>query len=321
MALTDAALRPPLDPAALNARLVRPGGLWREIRVIEETGSTNAVLLGEARAGAAEGLVLVAESQTAGRGRLGRSWSSPPRAALTCSVLLRPAGVPPPARAWLPLLTGIAVAAALRAEAGVAAGLKWPNDVLVGDRKIAGILAEVHGDAVVAGVGLNVTLTRAELPVPTATSLLLENAACLDRGRLLAAVLTELASRYTAWAAGPHAAAPGAGAPPPQSPVPASPVPASPVPASPAPASPAPASPAPASPVPASPVPASPVPASLRAEYLRWCVTIGREVRVELPGGALLTGTATDVDEAGRLAVRTGPGSTLVGAGDVVHVR
>jgi hypothetical protein len=114
-------------------------------------------------------------------------------------------------------------------------------------------------------------------------------------------VLTELASRYTAWAAGPHAAAPGAGAPPPQSPVPASPVPAS--------------------PAPASPVPASPVPASLRAEYLRWCVTIGREVRVELPGGALLTGTATDVDEAGRLAVRTGPGSTLVGAGDVVHVR
>jgi BirA family biotin operon repressor/biotin-[acetyl-CoA-carboxylase] ligase len=301
MALTDAALRPPLDPAALNARLVRPGGLWREIRVIEETGSTNAVLLGEARAGAAEGLVLVAESQTAGRGRLGRSWSSPPRAALTCSVLLRPAGVPPSARAWLPLLTGIAVAAALRAEAGVAAGLKWPNDVLVGDRKIAGILAEAHGDAVVAGVGLNVTLTRAELPVPTATSLLLENAACLDRGRLLAAVLTELASRYTAWAAGPHAAAPGAGAPPPQSPVPASPVPAS--------------------PAPASPAPASPVPASLRAEYLRWCVTIGREVRVELPGGALLTGTATDVDEAGRLAVRTGPGSTLVGAGDVVHVR
>jgi BirA family biotin operon repressor/biotin-[acetyl-CoA-carboxylase] ligase len=206
-------------------------------------------------------------------------------------VLLRPAGAPPPARAWLPLLTGIAVAAALRAEAGVAAGLKWPNDVLVGDRKIAGILAEVHGDAVVAGVGLNVTLTRAELPVPTATSLLLENAACLDRGRLLAAVLTELASRYTAWAAGPDAAAPGGGALPAESPAAESP--------------------------PAESPPAE----SLRAEYLRWCVTIGREVRVELPGGALLTGTATDVDEAGRLAVRTGPGSTLVGAGDVVHVR
>jgi BirA family biotin operon repressor/biotin-[acetyl-CoA-carboxylase] ligase len=174
--------------------------------------------------------------------------------------------VAPAARAWLPLPTGIAVAAALRAEAGVAATLKWPNDVLVDGRKIAGILAEAHGDAVVAGVGLNVTLTRAELPVPTATSLLLENAACLDRERLLAAILTELASRYTAWTADPD-------------------------------------------------------PAGLRAEYLRWCVTVGREVRVELPGGAALAGTATDVDETGRLAIRTGPGTTLVGAGDVVHVR
>jgi len=263
----DAALRrPPLDADALNTRLVRPGGLWREIRVTGETGSTNADLLAEARAGAAEGLVLVAETQTGGRGRLGRSWSSPPRAALTVSVLLRPAAVPPAARPWLPLLTGIAVAAALRDEAGVTAGLKWPNDVLVADRKIAGILAEAQGDAIVAGVGLNVTLTRAELPVPTATSLLLENAACLDRERLLAAVLTELAGRHTAWAAGPDAAA-------------------------------------------------------LRAEYLRWCVTVGREVRVELPGGTLLTGTATDVDATGRLAVRTSSGTELVGAGDVVHVR
>ena len=272
MALPDADLRdaapprPPLDPAALTARLVRPGGLWREIRVTGETGSTNADLLAEARAGAAQGLVLVAETQTAGRGRLDRSWSSPPRSALTVSVLLRPVAVPPAARAWLPLLTGISVAAALRAEAAVTATLKWPNDVLVADRKIAGILAEAHGSAIVAGVGLNVTLTGAELPVPTATSLLLENAACLDRERLLAAVLTELASRYTAWAARPEAAA-------------------------------------------------------LRAEYLRWCVTVGREVRVERPGRPLLTGTAADVDETGRLAVRTGSGTTMVGAGDVVHVR
>ena len=209
MALPDATLRrPPLDAAALSARLVRPGGLWREIRVTGETGSTNADLLQEARAGAAEGLVLVAETQTAGRGRLGRSWSSPPRAALACSVLLRPAAVPPAARGWLPLLTGIAVAAALRAEAGVPAGLKWPNDVLVADRKIAGILAEAHDDAIVVGIGLNVTLTAAELPAPSATSLLLEGAACLDRERLLAATLTGLADRYRTWAAGPGAAGP-----------------------------------------------------------------------------------------------------------------
>ena len=277
MALPDAALRPPLDAAALNARLVRPGGLWREIRVTPETGSTNADLLREAQAGAGEGLVLVAETQTAGRGRLGRSWSSPPRAALACSVLLRPAAVPPAARAWLPLLTGIAVAAALRAEAGVPAGLKWPNDVLVADRKIAGILAEAHGDAIVVGIGLNVTLTAAELPVPGATSLLLEGAACLDRERLLAAVLTGLADRYGTWAAaGPGGA--GAGG-------------------------------------------TGPGAGGLRAEYLRWCVTVGCEIRVEMPAGPPLTGTAADVDETGRLAVRTGSGITLVGAGDVVHVR
>jgi BirA family biotin operon repressor/biotin-[acetyl-CoA-carboxylase] ligase len=184
--------------------------------------------------------------------------------------------VPPSARAWLPLLTGIAVAAALRAEAGVTASLKWPNDVLAAGRKIAGILAEAHGDAIVAGIGLNVTLTAAELPVPTATSLLLERAACLDRERLLAAMLTELAGRYTAWAAGQDPTAAGTGA-----------------------------------------LRAE----SLPAEYLRWCVTVGRQVRVELPGGALLTGTATDVDTTGRLAVRTESGTTLVGAGDVVHVR
>jgi BirA family transcriptional regulator, biotin operon repressor / biotin---[acetyl-CoA-carboxylase] ligase len=189
--------------------------------------------------------------------------------------------VPPSAWAWLPLLTGIAVAAALRAEAGVTASLKWPNDVLVADRKIAGILAEAHGDAIVAGVGLNVTLTAAELPVPTATSLLLERAACLDRERLLAAMLTELAGRYTAWAAGQDPTAAGTGA------------------------------------LRAESLRAE----SLRAEYLRWCVTVGREVRVKLPGGALLTGTATDVDTTGRLAVRTASGTTLVGAGDVVHVR
>ena len=264
--------RPPLDAAALNASLVRPGGLWREIRVTAETGSTNADLLREARAGAAEGLVLVAETQTAGRGRLGRSWSSPPRAALACSVLLRPVAVPPAARAWLPLLTGIAVAAALRAEAGVAAGLKWPNDVLVADRKIAGILAEAHGDAIVVGIGLNVTLTAAELPVPGATSLLLEGAACLDRGAAAGGRAHRAGRPVRDLGRRPWPrAGPGAG--------------------------------------------------GLRAEYLRWCVTVGREIRVELPAGPPLTGTAADVDETGRLAVRTGSGTTLVGAGDVVHVR
>ena len=102
--------RRPLDAAELRGRLVTAGGLWRDVRVVPQTGSTNADLLEEARAGAAEGLVLVAEEQTAGRGRLGRAWSAPPRAALIFSVLLRPADVPAARLGWLPLLTGVAVA-------------------------------------------------------------------------------------------------------------------------------------------------------------------------------------------------------------------
>jgi BirA family transcriptional regulator, biotin operon repressor / biotin---[acetyl-CoA-carboxylase] ligase len=258
--------RPPLDADELRRRLIRPGGLWRDVRVVPETGSTNADLLEAARNGAPEGLVLVAEAQTAGRGRLGRVWSSPPRAALIFSVLLRPADVPPARRGWLPLLTGAAVASAVREHTHVPASLKWPNDVLVAERKLAGILAEAHSDAVVTGVGLNVTLSPAELPVPTATSLLIEDAASTDRGGLLVAILTELDGRYQAWRADPDAA-------------------------------------------------------GLRQDYLRWSATVGRDVRVELPGGALLTGTAEDVDDVGRLVVRT-PGTLVrVGAGDVVHVR
>ena len=130
---------------------------------------------------------------------------SPPRAALTFSVLLRPAAVQPGERGWLPLLTGVAVAAALRAEAAVPAVLeKWPNDVLIGERKLAGILAEAHGDAIVVGVGLNVTSGPAELAVPTATSLRLEGAAA-GREALLEAILAGLAGRYRAWCAAPGA--------------------------------------------------------------------------------------------------------------------
>src|SRR5262249_51196772 len=92
-----------LDVTEITNVLVRPGGLWREIRVVGETGSTNADLLAQAGADAAEGLVLVAEAQTAARGRLGRRWTSPPRAALTFSVLLRPRGVPPALLGWAPL--------------------------------------------------------------------------------------------------------------------------------------------------------------------------------------------------------------------------
>jgi BirA family biotin operon repressor/biotin-[acetyl-CoA-carboxylase] ligase len=138
--------RPPLDGAALDAALTRDSTLWRGLEVVEEVGSTNAVLLtraGEDEAeGGAEGIVLVAEHQAAGRGRLDRTWVSPPRAGLTVSVLLRP-GVPAARRAWLPLLTGVALAESVGELTGARASLKWPNDLLAADgRKLAGILAE-----------------------------------------------------------------------------------------------------------------------------------------------------------------------------------
>ena len=201
---TDDAERPPLDGVALTKQVVHPGGLWSEVLVVARTGSTNTDCAARARAGAPEGLVLAAEEQTAGRGRLGRTWLSPPRAALTFSVLLRPASVPPARRGWLPLLAGVATATAVRHVSGLDAWLKWPNDLLLGPRKLAGILAEQSGDAVIVGIGVNVSAARAELPVTgaaalPATSLLLEGSASLDRERLLREILAEIERWYQAW--------------------------------------------------------------------------------------------------------------------------
>ncbi len=196
--------RSPLSGAELTRQIVRPGGLWREVSVVARTGSTNADLVAEARAGAPEGAVLVAEEQTAGRGRMGRGWLSPPRAALTFSVLLRPAGVPAARRGWLPLLAGVAVATAIRQVSALDATLKWPNDVLLRSGKLAGILAEQSGDAVVVGIGVNVSTARHELPAPAgssrpATSLRLEGSPSLDRDLLLGRMLAELERWYLAW--------------------------------------------------------------------------------------------------------------------------
>lgn len=181
--------RPPLRPGPL-ARSLAPDG-WR-VEVLAETASTNAVAAERARAGEPAGLVVVAESQTAGRGRLDRTWVSPPRAGLTLSVLLRP-DLPAAQWPWLPLLTGLAVATALRERAEVPAELKWPNDVLVSGRKVCGVLVEVAAPgAAVLGIGLNVTTRAQELPHDGAGSLLLAGAVTTDRAVLLRAVLRSL---------------------------------------------------------------------------------------------------------------------------------
>lgn len=257
--------RPPLSATALSRALIRPGSLWTEVRVVGETGSTNADLAAAAAAGAGEGLVLVGESQSGGRGRLDRVWVSPPQAGLTFSVLLRPT-IPKEQWGWLPLLAGVAVARVIEQVAQVEARVKWPNDVLVGPerRKVAGVLAEVSGEAVVLGIGVNVTTRRVELPVPEATSLVLEGAESTDRMPLLVAVLRSLAEDYAVWLAA----------------------------------------------------------AGIRDSYLQRCETVGRKVRVTLPGGGELTGVAKDVDDAGRLVVVDEYGvHTKIAAGDVTHVR
>jgi len=136
--------RPPLDAARLRASLRPP---FTVIDVVDETTSTNLDLLA-----APAGRVLAAEFQRAGRGRLDRVWSSPPRAGLLFSAVVAPS-VPPSRWGWLPLLTGVAVCDAVATVTGLAVALKWPNDVLIGDRKLAGILVQATATTAVIGSG------------------------------------------------------------------------------------------------------------------------------------------------------------------------
>ncbi|MET7906778.1 biotin--[acetyl-CoA-carboxylase] ligase [Streptomyces avermitilis] len=195
--------RPPLNVASLRRALVREGSLWSSLDVVPVTGSTNTDLAARA-ATLDEGAVLVAEEQTAGRGRLDRQWTAPARSGLFFSVLLKPSEVPVHRWGWIPLLTGVAVATGLSRAAGADTALKWPNDLLVTvggqERKAGGILAERTGeDGVVVGVGINVTLHEDELPVPAAGSLALAGAVSTDRDPLLRAVLRSLERWYGTW--------------------------------------------------------------------------------------------------------------------------
>ncbi|MFF4446752.1 biotin--[acetyl-CoA-carboxylase] ligase [Streptomyces sp. NPDC001502] len=206
--------RPPLNAAALQRALVTGDGLWTSVEVVASTGSTNTDLATRA-AELPEGAVLVAEEQSAGRGRLDRSWVAPARSGLFFSVLLKPGDAVPQERwGWLTLLAGVATATGLSRAAGVDTALKWPNDLLVSvdgeERKTGGILAERVEDGVVLGIGLNVSLTEDELPVPAAGSLALAKASVTDRDPLLRAVLRSLEEWYGNWrAAGGDPAASG----------------------------------------------------------------------------------------------------------------
>ncbi|MFE3195616.1 biotin--[acetyl-CoA-carboxylase] ligase [Nocardia sp. NPDC059240] len=259
--------RSPLDADLLARNVDGELRFFSAVEVVESTGSTNADLVARAADSSADRLVLIAESQERGRGRHDRQWVSPPRAQIAMSLLVRARGIDPAVLGWLPLLTGVAVVDAVRAATGVKAILKWPNDVLVDGRKLAGILAEIAAvgvdPAVVVGVGLNVSLTEAELPVSHATSLVLSGVADPDRTAVVTAMLREFARRFIAWEAANWDIT------------------------------------------------------ELAAAYRERCSTIGSEVRAELPGGEVITGVATGVDEHGRLLI----GDRAVSAGDVTHLR
>jgi len=195
---------PPLDAAAIQASA---GAGWR-VEVVAETGSTNADLAARAQAGEdVEGVALFTEDQTEGRGRQGRSWSAVPRSQILLSVGVDTTDVPSETWGLLSLAAGVAVVEAVAEVAGVQAALKWPNDVLVGTGKLAGILAEVAAPGgaapvIVVGVGLNVSLAADELPDPVAVSLRSLGVAQPDRQRLAVALLNRLHARIAEWRVG-----------------------------------------------------------------------------------------------------------------------
>ena len=273
---------PAFDADRLRRLLLSPAGPLARLDVADEVESTNTALADELRVAPQSWPVpglLLAERQTAGRGRAGRSWTAPAGTSVTGTLVVRPA-VPAASLGWLPLLAGLGVARALRTATGVRACLKWPNDLVVGGfaecvagwgtwRKVGGILTEAVGAEVLIGIGINVAQRPDELPVPSATSLALAGAGRAERESVLvAAVVAVVAAIHRFAAAGGDARACG-----------------------------------------------------LADEVAACCVTLGRTVRVDLPGGGQLVGQASRLDEVGALVVRDDAGEHPVLAGDVLLVR
>ncbi|MEO7061833.1 MAG: biotin--[acetyl-CoA-carboxylase] ligase [Lapillicoccus sp.] len=277
-----------IDTDRLRAALVASSSPWAAVEHHASLGSTNARAAEVGR----PWHVVVADHQTAGRGRLQRRWDSPAGSSLLVSATVP---LPPPSRearsdaGWVPLLTGVAVLRAVetatgptgptgqrgqRGQPGLRATLKWPNDVLLpadGSRKVCGILCEVvtggPGALVVIGIGLNITQSREELPVPTATSLLLAGATDVDPTSLAVSFLEQLARLYAGLVAGAAEMA------------------------------------------------------AVRAAYRDRCATLGQEVRLSRTGADDVVGRAVAVDDDGRLVIEAGDGRTAWAAGDVVHLR
>lgn len=192
-----------LDAELLQAELAAAGCPWRSVEIHDQVSSTNDVALQRLREGAPHGLVIVAEHQDRGRGRMDRTWVDEAGASLLFSVCLRPTVHAP--IGWLPLACGLAVAEGVASSTRIHAKVKWPNDVVLdgpghhgdpGPRKLSGLLMEMADPhAIVLGVGINVVLHRDALPTGQATALNLEGAAKVSREAVLASVLAAIASR------------------------------------------------------------------------------------------------------------------------------
>jgi BirA family transcriptional regulator, biotin operon repressor / biotin---[acetyl-CoA-carboxylase] ligase len=266
-----------------------PGDRFSDVRHFESIDSTNRYLIDEARAGAPQGLVAVADYQTAGRGRQGRTWTAPPGSNLLASVLLRPL-LPPPQRPLALAAVALAARDAVHDAVGIALGVKWPNDLVAPDgRKVAGALAEAdtdtsvgdhtaHGDgpAVVVGIGINCNwptdddlvaddLVDDDAVLAGAVSLRQLSGQPIDRARLLTGLLGHLGSRVDQLEDPSGRAV-------------------------------------------------------LRADLRAATITLGRLVRVELTDRTI-EGAASDLTDEGHLVVVTAHGPETVVTGDVVHLR
>lgn len=184
--------------------------IGKELQLLQQTGSTNTLAMELASHGAREGTVIVAETQNAGKGRLGRTWVSP-KGNLYFSVILRP-NIPLQKAPLLTLLAAVSIASVLKKACGIPAGIKWPNDILVQGKKISGILLEMSADQdgvrhVVLGIGINVNMDRASLPPQirdSVTTLAEEKERKQDRTLLLRTIFEQLNRSYAAFLHGPE---------------------------------------------------------------------------------------------------------------------
>jgi len=247
-------LRAALDQAEIN-RLVTQ--YWR-VSVVELTSTTQGDLVKLVHEGKAKvGDVIVAEFQSAGRGRLNRSFEAAKGSALLFSFYIEPKRNRDD-WGWIPLIAGFSVAKTLHA---FNAKIKWPNDILINGKKVSGLIAEVTGDGVVVGIGINVGMQESELPVDTATSLLLEGGVDLTRDQLLCEILEEFEGHFLQWDQGID---------------------------------------------------------DIQSLYAHMSATLGKEVRVEYPGGATHLATAESISDTGALVLDDG---THVQSADVIHLR